>query len=138
MNKVVARCMDGRVIKGLVVDFSPAKDSVHVIDPNDRNQVTEIPTSELKGVFFVKSLEGNPDHGPPYDFKWQNLAKVPGVKLKVTFLDGEVIYGTTSGYSPTRPGFFLVPANKKSNNTQVYIYTASTKSVETFAQAGTT
>ena len=30
MNKIVARFADGRIVKGMTADFSPAKDLFHV------------------------------------------------------------------------------------------------------------
>ena len=31
------------------------------------------------------------------------------LKIRVDFLDGEVMYGMTNGYSPNRKGFFISP-----------------------------
>ena len=132
MNKLVARCLDGRLIKGLVLDFSPSKEVVHVVDSNDSKRTTEIHTSELKALFFVKSVDGDPQHNPSSEFSKESLKGIPGLKLRVTFRDGEVLFGTTNGYSAGRPGFFLIPADKKSNNIRVYVYTAATRSVETW------
>jgi hypothetical protein len=129
MNKVVARCLDNRCIKGFAFDFGPNKDLVHIADQRDSKQITEIPTSELKAVFFVKTFEGNPRHESP-DFSKESLTDVPGTKLKVTFTDGEVMYGTTNGYSATRPGFFLIPVDKTGNNIRAYVYRTATESVE--------
>ena len=129
MNKVVARCLDNRCIKGLAFDFGPNKHVVHIADERDTKQVTEIPTTELKAIFFVKTFEGNAQHESP-DFSRESLDDVPGTKLKVTFLDGEVMFGTTNGYSATRPGFFLIPVDKTGNNIRAYVYRSGTKSVE--------
>ena len=132
MNKVVVRCADKRLVKGLVLDFSPTKSVVHIVDPNDRKRVTELPSSELKALFFVKTLAGDRDYSPAAEFSKESLKGIPGLKLKVTFRDGEVIYGTTNGYSAGRPGFFLIPVDKATNNIRVYVYATSTQSVETW------
>jgi hypothetical protein len=131
MNRVVARYLDNRVVKGLAFDFGPAKESVHLADPDDRKKVTEIPTSELKALFFVKSFAGNPDHQDA-EFSRESLQMARGLKIKVTFLDDEVICGTTNGYSASRPGFFVELADTAGNNIRVYVYTAATRSVETW------
>ena len=127
----MARCLDTRIVKGLAFDFGPMKETVHVIDPDNGKKVTEIPTSELKALFFVKSFEGDPDHRDE-EFTRESLQTTQGLKVKVTFLDDEVIYGTTNGYSANRPGFFVVPADTTGNNIRVYVYTASTRDVETW------
>ena len=36
-------------------------------------------------------------------------------------IDGEVLVGSTLGYDPKRQGFFIFPADPKSNNVRVYI-----------------
>jgi len=41
--------------------------------------------------------------------------------MEVTFQDGEVLVGSTLGYDPKRQGFFILPADPKSNNTRVYV-----------------
>ena len=43
--------------------------------------------------------------------------------------DGEVLVGTTTGYQPGRPGFFLVPADGDANIERCYVVTAATKDV---------
>jgi len=127
--KVVVRCRDKRIIKGYTFDFSPARDTMHVIDVLDERKVTEVALSEIKAVFYVRTFEGNPSRAKPKDFSEQSLKGVPGVKLKVTFEDGEVMYGTANAYAPGRKGFFITPADKNSNNERVYIVAESTKSV---------
>ena len=55
---------------------------------------------------------------------------VPGRKLRVVFRDGEQLLGTTQGYAPGRPGFFLVPADPESNIVRCYVVTAATERVD--------
>ena len=64
-NLVVARYMDGRIAKGTTYDFGPQKNTFHVISgkEDDQKVSNEIFLSELKAVFFVKSLEGR--QNPP-------------------------------------------------------------------------
>lgn len=54
---------------------------------------------------------------------------VSGKKIEVTFNDGEVLVGTTMGYDAQRPGFFLFPADDKTNNTRMFVVMAAVKSV---------
>jgi hypothetical protein len=51
-------------------------------------------------------------------------------KIKVVFQDGVVFVGTTTGYHPGRPGFFIVPADGGSNIERCYIVSAETKEVD--------
>ena len=43
--------------------------------------------------------------------------------VQVTFKDGETLVGATQGYQPDRPGFFLTPADPKSNNERIFVVT---------------
>jgi hypothetical protein len=50
-----------------------------------------------------------------------------GRKIEVTFKDGEVLVNTTVGYTPNRRGFFIFPADPKSNNLMVFVISAAVK-----------
>ena len=129
MNQIVARFQDGRLIKGVTSDFLPTKDRFHVIpaDAAPGSRPMEILMSGLKAVFFVKDLQGHPDHHDISDFDPTKPAA--GRKIRVVFHDGEVLVGTTQGYQPGRPGFFLVPADAKSNNERCYVVSAAAREV---------
>lgn len=131
-NTVVVRTRDKRRIKGYTWDFAPNRETFHVVDPDDETKVTELALAELKAIFYVKSFNGDPSRGGPPPFSKESLRGTLGLKLKVTFLDGEVMYGTTNGYQPGRKGFFVMPADKASNNERVYVVAAATRSVETW------
>jgi hypothetical protein len=125
---VVARYLDGRTVKGTTQDFAPTKTQFHVFPLGDRSaHATEVDCKDLKAVFFVRSYEGDPSHRDDYSF---DRAKGHGRKAIVTFSDGETIVGYTMGYHPNRPGFFLVPADEKSNNARVFVINAAVKNIE--------
>jgi hypothetical protein len=129
VNKVVARFADGRLVKGMTADFFPNKDAFHVntgaISAGAGS--VEIRTQDLKALFFVKDLDGNPHHTERKEF---DPAKPPaGRRIRVAFKDGEVMVGTTTGYQPGRPGFFVVPADATANTERCYVVTAATEDI---------
>ena len=129
MNKIVAHYQDGHVVKGVTNDFLPAKDRFHVL-PSDASpgaRPAEILIADLKALFFVKDFAGKPGHKKSQEFDAQRPPL--GRKIRVTFKDGEVLVGTTQGYQPGRPGFFVVPADKESNNDRCFVVTAATSEV---------
>lgn len=129
-NRVVAHYLGGNLVKGYAFDFSQDRDSFHVFNSPDRiEEGTLVYHDELKALFFVKTLEGNPDYEDPI-YSEEEIKKLTGLKLKVVFKDGEVMYATTFGYSPARKGFFIFPVDKNCNNEKVYVITASTSSIE--------
>ncbi|HYA92463.1 MAG TPA: hypothetical protein VEK32_13300 [Thermodesulfobacteriota bacterium] len=126
--KVVARYINGRIVKGLSQDFFPNKDRFHVyLKENPSGEAVEVLVKELKAVFFVRDFAGNYQ----YDERKEYISgdKPSGRKIEVTFVDGEVLVGTTLGYDPKRPGFFLFPADPQSNNIRVFAATTAVKKV---------
>jgi hypothetical protein len=126
--KVVARYIDGRIIKGLTQDFFPNKDRFHVSPANKPpGETIEILLKVLKAVFFVRDFAGDAQYNERKGYSQGD--KPSGRKIEVTFKDGEVLVGTTLGYDPNRPGFFLFPADPKSNNIRVFAVTTAVKRV---------
>ena len=126
-SAVVARFVDGRVLKGTTHDFSPSKAVFHlhgVCDATTRGLAVAI--DSLKALFFVKSYDGNAKHVENLDVA---AAAGQGRRIIVTFNDDEVVAGFTTGYAKDKQGFFVVPADPRSNNARIYVVTASVKSV---------
>jgi hypothetical protein len=125
-NKVVARYRDGHVIKGTTTDFLPTRDTFH-IHPEGGGPAVVIKHGDLKAIFFVRDYAGNPAHRPKNEF--DTSKPVIGRRIRVVFSDGEVIVGTTQGYQPGRPGFFVVPADPDSNAERCYVLSTATREV---------
>jgi hypothetical protein len=129
MNRIVARFQDGQMLKGFTNDFLPAKEVLHVSEEGQPpgSKAAEIHVSQLKALFFVKSLAGDAAHQ-------EVMERTPGKagggrSIRVIFKDGEVIVGTTQGYDRTRPGFFVTPVDPASNNERCFVVAAATKEV---------
>ncbi len=128
-DKVVARFRDGRTVKGYMLGFIPDKNVFHVVAPeSDDHRVEAVSISDLKAIFFVKSFHGNRLRVKSNQLAKQALRKTVNLKVKVTFPDAEVLYGTTSRYSKKK-NFFLTPTDTSNNNDMVYVVGDSTLSV---------
>lgn len=127
-NRIVARFSDGRLLKGTTADFFPAREVFHVESAEPGVAPVAVRIADLKALFFVKDLAGNPEHRETNVFPADR--PVQGRKLRVVFRDGEELLGTTQGYAPGRPGFFLVPADPESNIVRCYVVTAATERVD--------
>lgn len=132
-NKVVIRFRDGRIVKGGTYNFKSNREIFHVTEAHDEKKTIEISMSQLKIIFFVKTLERNKDRRSPEDFSMESFNNVIGRKVKITFSDGEVMYGIIHGYTPHMKGFFIFPADKESNNKRAFVIRESTVAVETFS-----
>jgi len=127
LNKVVVGFLNGGRIKGYAYDFSALKESFSLLPQEDplKGQGIKVEMKDLKAVFFVWDFSGNPE----YDESLCADSPMHGRKIEVTFIDGEKIVGRTEGYSPQRLGFFLFPADPKSNNIRIFVVTKNTRQV---------
>ena len=124
INKIVIKFKDSKIMKGTTNDFSPNKKHFHI--HLQGNEVVPIDVERLKAIFFVKDFQGNEAFKEAY----KDVMAGGGKKIKVKFSDGEVIIGFSLGYSPGRHGFFLVPADLKSNNQRIFVITSATERIE--------
>jgi hypothetical protein len=118
--KIIARYLNGRMIKGFTQDFAPTKPGFHIFPTEAVNPMEnkEILLRDLKAVFFVRDFGGRADYDERK--KYASEERPSGRIVEVTFNDGEVLVGSTLGYDPKRPGFFVFPADPKSNNARVF------------------
>ncbi len=127
--KVVARYTDGVIIKGFTHDFSPNKDRFHLIPAGKGSEeAIEVLINRLKAIFIVRDFDGNPQYK---ERKTYLKGEAPaGLKLELTFKDGEVMIGSTSlGYDPKRQGVFIIPVDPNGNNTRVYAVSSALRTV---------
>jgi hypothetical protein len=125
---VVARFLDGRVLKGTTHDFRPDKAIFHLYPWGEEvARGVTVPVGALKAVFFVKTYEGDPKHEESKSFE---TAKGQGRKILVTFADGEVVAGFTTAFAPGKQGWFVIPVDPGSNNSRVYVVASSVRKIE--------
>jgi hypothetical protein len=111
---VVLRYRDGRTDRA-ILDPIDATREVVLVHKDDGQQV-EIPFSELKAVFFPRSV---PD---------EDLEPATGSTIAVEFTDGEVIRGLAN-YNPEKNGFFLFPLDR-SKNDRIFVVNSAILSIE--------
>lgn len=113
-TEVVLRYRDGRIENGSLAPIDPARD-IFVLT-REGGQTVEVPYSEMKAVFFPRSLP-------------EELLEPPaGSTITVEFNDGEVMRGIAH-YNPERNGFFLYPLDR-SKNDRIYVVTSAIASIE--------
>jgi hypothetical protein len=117
-SRLVVACLDGRRLKGYVFNFSPLRESFRLFpEANSPPEAgVNLELASLKALFFVKDFTGNPQYTEHYDVNGGR-----GRKLEVTFKDGEKIIGATEAWNPLKPGFFLFPADVRTNNLRIFV-----------------
>lgn len=140
-NLVVAKYRTGRMVKGVTYNFGAEKKAFHVIPLGEEREEGgvrkgfEVLFSELKAIFFVKTLEGRKGprtlKGLLEEEEEEEGDRAASMKVKVTFFDGETLVGMTHGYTREREGFFVVPLEKDSNNLRIFVIFSAVKEIET-------
>ena len=121
---MIARFKDGSLIKGKIHDFFI--DNSKFRFETTKGERRKISVEELKAIFWVKDFQGNKNHRDKFNFDLD----IGGRRIRVRFFDGELIIGHTIGYSPNKPGFFMVPLDTESNNKGVFVIKSATEIIE--------
>jgi hypothetical protein len=126
-RKVIVRYTDGTLLRSYTQDFNVTRSHFHV-SPSTTPAASErlmVPLSRLKAVFFVRDFKGDPAYVE------QKSADRPqsGRRIEVTFLDGEVILGSTMNYRPDGNGFFVLPVDAGSNNIRIFVVSGAVRHV---------
>ena len=136
-NKVVAHFLDGRLLKGYTHDFTPTRESFHLISQleEDFGATYEVTLSDLKAIFFVKTFKGNLGYKEKKRYEEVDATRLRGMRIRVEFKDGEVIRGISLSYSKKKKGFFVITVDPRSNNERIYVIAAAVRSVKIAAAA---
>jgi hypothetical protein len=125
-QKVIARFRDGHLVRGYTSDFHPSKPQLHLSAEPHSNDTLFLQLSQLKALFFVRDFAGDQMRVDRHDFG----SAPQGRKVAVTFHDGEILLGSTLGYRGEGNGFFVHPADPRSNNLRVFVAPGSTQQVK--------
>ena len=119
-HKIVAHLLNGEIVKGFSFDFTPQRESFHInaLNAQPKQVPVLIETKNLKALFFVKDFAGNLRYNERKTFTKDDTTY--GRRMGITFADGERLVGTCTAHLPGQTGFFLTPADSRSNNERVY------------------
>jgi hypothetical protein len=119
MNQVVAHFLDGRILKGTSMDIAAGRTIFHIRSIDRRNE--EVNLKDLKALFFVRSLEGDPKRSDARDADADDSRLRGSTPITVRFADNETIVGLTNSYPPSKAFFFIVPVDPGSNNIRILV-----------------
>ena len=125
--KIVVRYADGRLLKGYTCDFLATKRYFHLAPTPDAPKAARItvPVGHLKAIFFVRDFAGESHYVERKTFDHHTA----GRRVAITFLDDEQLAGATLNYRPDGDGFFVIPADPKSNNLRVFVVARAVRHV---------
>jgi len=112
-RRVVVHFLDGQVRRGSVRDLDVAAGNVPL---ESAGSVENIPVDRLKAIFFMRA----PGSGKPSEI---------GQRIRLMFQDGRQVLGFSTDYQTGDPGFFLIPADLKTNTERIFVYRWSVYSI---------
>ncbi len=119
-KKVVVRRLDHGIIKGFVdANSFLGPDGIEMLDREGRAVV--VPLSEIKGVFFVRDFDGNPQRSERKLF--YSRPRMAGLWVRMIFKDNEVLEGLLPNdlVALSSEGFLVTPADLYSNNLKIFV-----------------
>jgi len=118
-KRVVIRKLDKGLIKGFLDSNSYLANEIEVLDREGR--LVRIPMSEVKGVFFVRDFDGNPERAERKVFR--SRPRLAGLWVRMTFKDNEVLEALLpNNLLDLDPlGYLVTPPDVYSNNLRVFI-----------------
>ena len=127
-HRVVAHFLDGTLLKGVCPSVDPGRPVCHIQTPEGVN--AEVMFAELKALFFVHTLEGNPDHQESNSLEPGDPRRIGARVIELEFHDGERLLAITPRFPPTRDIFYVLPADPNSNNDRALVNRAACRSVQ--------
>jgi hypothetical protein len=115
------------MLKGYCQDFHPPRGHFQLW-PSPTAPATSrvsVPMGYLKAVYFVRDFAGNPE----YEEDTTIEPSGGGRKVAITFLDDELLVGTTLNYRPDEVGFLVRPNDPKSNNIRAFVFSRAVRHV---------
>ncbi len=114
-HRVVLHTVDGQVKRGLLVD-ALLDAPLLPLQPQGPGAPEELPTDAIKAIFFMLA----PGEKAP---------SPEGKKVRVTFRDGRQVAGFSPDYQEGLVGFFMIPADTRTNTGRIWVYQSAVKSV---------
>ncbi len=113
-HRIVLHTMEGQVLRGSLANADLEDPELPMIQPN--GAVARIPAESVKAIFFMLP----PGQRPP---------EAHGTRVRVTFSDGRQVCGVAPDYSPSSPGFFVLPLDARTNTARVWVYRAAVRQI---------
>jgi small nuclear ribonucleoprotein (snRNP)-like protein len=112
-HRVVVHTVEGQVLRGSLVDVDLDSGEVPL---GGGGGVQLIPSSRIKAIFFMLLPGGRPP-------------QAEGKKVRVTFRDGRQVAGFSGDYDESHTGFFMIPADTRTNTGRIWVYRDATRQV---------
>jgi hypothetical protein len=107
--------VDGQTRRGTLRDPDLGGAALELV-PHPSGAPETLPAERLRAVFFM--LEPGEKAPPP-----------EGTRVRVTFRDGRQVAGFSPDYDPAASGFFILPADTRTNTERIWVYRNAVRQV---------
>jgi len=115
LHRVVVHTVEGQVKRGQLHDPDLSADLLALL-PQAGAAAELLPADRVRAIFFMLGA--------------QETAPAPsGLKVRVTFKDGRQVAGFSADYDPESSGFFMVPADTRTNTARIWVYRKAVRQV---------
>lgn len=118
-KRVVVRKLDKGLVKGFLDPKGCLAEDLEVLDREGR--LVHVPMTGVKGVFFVRDFDGNPERAERKVFR--SRPRLAGLWVRMTFKDSEVLEALlANNLLDLHPlGYLVTPPDVYSNNLRIFI-----------------
>ncbi len=114
-HRVVVHTLDGQVLRGTLTNADLEATELK-LEADAPGAASPVATTGVKAIFFMLA----PGEKPP----------VPqGKRVRVAFRDGRQVAGFSPDYQEGGTGFFMIPADTRTNTGRIWVYQGAVKQV---------
>ena len=113
-HRIILHTVEGQVKRGAIVNAKLGEPQLHLQLASGGNEV--LPKERVKALFFMLAPGARP-------------AATAGSKVRVTFKDGRQVAGFSADHQSASAGFFVVPADNRTNTERIFIFRHAVQSV---------
>ncbi|HEY6105887.1 MAG TPA: hypothetical protein VIV59_07890, partial [Anaeromyxobacteraceae bacterium] len=114
-HRVVVHTLEGQVLRGTIADVDLDATAIPLVAAPG-NAPEPVAAARVKAIFFMLLPGGRPP-------------APEGSRVRVTFRDGRQVAGFSPDYDPQAVGFFMIPADSRTNTGRIWVYRAAVRQV---------
>jgi hypothetical protein len=114
-HRVIIHTVEGQVKRGVIRDVDLLDESI-ALEQQTGFTPERIPGKRMKAIFFMLPAGAR-------------QPQAEGQKIRVTFNDGRQVAGFSRDFKDGGQGFFLIPADNRTNTARIFVYRSSIQAV---------
>lgn len=114
-HRVIIHTVEGQVKRGVIRDADLLDESI-ALEQQTGFAPERIPGKRVKAIFFMLPAGAR-------------QPQAEGQKIRVTFSDGRQVAGFSQDFKNGGQGFFLIPADNRTNTARIFVYRSNVQAV---------